>query len=186
MVEKWETEFNKLMDTTKTTNAKLYYMTEVGYREDADKSIQDDIVLLSCGYILVIFYVSVMLGNFSRMNIKVWLALFGVLCVGLSIGVSFGIASAIGIFYGPIHSTLPFLLLGIGVDDMFVIVQAWSNLAPELCQTQSIAERLGLALKHAGCSITITTLTDFLAFLIGSTTILPALRSFCIYAAIGK
>ena len=41
------------------------------YREDADKSIQDDIVLLSCGYILVIFYVSVMLGNFSRMNTKV-------------------------------------------------------------------------------------------------------------------
>ena len=31
MVEKWEKEFNKLMDTTKTTNAKLYYMTEVRY-----------------------------------------------------------------------------------------------------------------------------------------------------------
>ena len=31
MVEKWETEFNKLMDTTKTTNAKLYYMTKVRY-----------------------------------------------------------------------------------------------------------------------------------------------------------
>ncbi|RMX44018.1 hypothetical protein pdam_00012962 [Pocillopora damicornis] len=164
VVEKWEKEFNKLMDTTKTTNAKLYYMTEVRYREDADKSIQDDIVLLSCGYILVIFYVSVMLGNFSRMNTKVWLAIFGVLCVGLSIGVSFGIASACGIFYGPIHSTLPFLLLGIGVDDMFVIVQAWSNLTPEICQTQPIQERIGLALKHA---------------------ILPALRSFCIYAAIG-
>ena len=31
MVEKWEKEFNKMMDTTKTTNAKLYYMTEVRY-----------------------------------------------------------------------------------------------------------------------------------------------------------
>ena len=31
MVEKWETEFNKLMDTTKTTNVKLYYMTKVRY-----------------------------------------------------------------------------------------------------------------------------------------------------------
>lgn len=31
VVEKWEKEFNKLMDTTKTTNAKLYYMTEVRY-----------------------------------------------------------------------------------------------------------------------------------------------------------
>ena len=50
--------------------------------------------------------------HFLITYIKVWLAIFGVLCVGLSIGVSFGIASACGIFYGPIHSTLPFLLLG--------------------------------------------------------------------------
>ena len=41
-----------------------------------------------------------------------WLALLGVLCVGLAIAVSFGLASAFGIFYGPVHSSLPFLLLG--------------------------------------------------------------------------
>ena len=41
------------------------------------------------------------------------------------------------------------LFVGIGVDDIFVIVQAWSNLAPEICQTQPIQERLGLTLKHA-------------------------------------
>ena len=52
------------------------------YREDADKSIQDDIVLLSCGYILVIFYVSVMLGNFSRMNTKVSVSSFLSLILG--------------------------------------------------------------------------------------------------------
>ena len=41
------------------------------------------------------------------------------------------------------------LLVGIGVDDMFVIVQAWSNLSPKEHQSQPISERMGLALQHA-------------------------------------
>ena len=45
--------------------------------------------------------------------------------------------------------------------------------------------RFGFTLKHAGVAITITSITDLLAFGIGATTILPAMQSFCIYAAIG-
>ena len=39
--------------------------------------------------------------------------------------------------------------------------------------------------QHAGVAITITSLTDIVAFAIGGTTILPALRFFCLYASIG-
>ena len=49
-----------------------------------------------------------------------WLAVIGVVCVGMSIGVSFGLASAFGVFYGPVHSTLPFLLLGTLVHESFL------------------------------------------------------------------
>ena len=40
-------------------------------------------------------------------------------------------------------------------------------------------------MKHAGVAITITSVTDLLAFGIGGTTVLPGLQSFCIYAAFG-
>lgn len=185
LTESWETDFNKLMDNFDLSSLELFYFTRVKYREAAGGSIQSDVQLLSVGYMLIIAYVAIMLGKFTRLNIKAWLALLGVICVGLAIGVSFGLASAFGVFYGPVHSTLPFLLLGIGVDDMFVIVQAWSNLPPDVVKNRGIPEGIGLALKHAGCSITITSLTDFLAFMIGASTILPALKSFCIFAGIG-
>lgn len=43
---------------------------------------------------------------------QVYLALVGVFGIGLASLVSYGLASAMGMFYGPIHPILPFLLLG--------------------------------------------------------------------------
>ncbi|XP_067028540.1 patched domain-containing protein 3-like isoform X3 [Acropora muricata] len=185
LTEHWETKFNSLMDNFDLSLSKLFYYTDIRYAEDAGDSIQSDLKLLFIGYVLIVIYVAMMLGKFTRLNIKAWLALLGVVCVGLAIGVSFGLSSAFGVFYGPVHSTLPFLLLGTGVDDMFVIVQAWDNIPSDVVKKRGIPEAIGLTLKHAGCSITLTSLTDFLVFMIGATTILPALKSFCIFAGIG-
>jgi Niemann-Pick C1 protein len=48
-----------------------------------------------------------------------------------------------------------------------------------------LADRFGLSMKNAGVAITITPVTGLIAFGIGATSVLPALRSFCIFAAIG-
>lgn len=42
--------------------------------------------------------------------------------------VSIGISSALFLPYTMMHAILPFLCLGIGIDDMFVIMQCFSNL----------------------------------------------------------
>lgn len=81
-----------------------------------------------------------------------------------------GLCSAFGVFYGPVHSILPFLLLGIGIDDMFVIVQCWNNLSKDDSK-RSLPTRVGIAMRHAGVSITITSITDFAAFAVGASTV---------------
>lgn len=71
---------------------------------------------------------------------------------------------------------------------MFVIVNAY-RLAPTFSHVTGVKERvrrrLAASLAHSGVSVTVTSVTDFCAFMIGSATALPALSSFCQYAAIG-
>ena len=59
---------------------------------------------------------------------------------------------------------------GIGVDDMFVIVQALENLSEE-DKKKPIPERIGLTMKSAGVAITVTSMTDILAFAAGAVTV---------------
>ena len=67
---------------------------------------------------------------------------------------------------------------------MFVIIQCRNTLS-EADKKKGVVERLGVTLRHAGVAITITSITNFIAFGIGATTAMPALQSFCIYASIG-
>ena len=48
-----------------------------------------------------------------------------------------------------------------------------------------IEEEISEVMRHSGVSITITSLTDFIAFAIGGTTSIPALRSFCMFCGTG-
>jgi Niemann-Pick C1 protein len=54
---------------------------------------------------------------------------------------------------------------------MFVIVQCLGNLTKEQESSQSTPEKIALAMKHAGVAITVTSLTDTLAFGVGATTV---------------
>ncbi len=53
---------------------------------------------------------------------------------------------------------------------MFVIVQALENLSDEE-RRRPVAERIGLTMKSAGVAITVTSMTDILAFAAGAVTV---------------
>ena len=144
-----------------------------------------DAGMLLVGYLIVFIYVIIMIDRFNFVQQRLFLSLGGILGVIMGIIVSYGVCSAIGFWYSPAHTVIPFLMLGIGIDDMFVIIQCRNTLSQEHLSSGGVAERLGRTMEHAGVAITITSLTNFMAFGIGSTTQMPALRSFCMYAAIG-
>ncbi|KAF4532825.1 hypothetical protein B566_EDAN002676 [Ephemera danica] len=130
-----------------------------------------DIDKLALGIIIMFIYIQLMLSKFNWVEIRLYLGMIGMLCIGMALVVSYGLCSMLGVFFGPVHNALPFLLLGIGIDDMFVIMQSWFNLTPAE-SLLSLPEKIGLTMKHAGASITVTSITDFVAFAIGATTII--------------
>ena len=87
----------------------------------------------------------------------------------------------IGLKGNPFVWLVPFLMIGIGVDDMFVILDCIERVSPTLTGKKKLAA----VLKLAGPSITLTSITNVFSFLMGSYTSIPALRILCIFASMG-
>ena len=77
---------------------------------------------------------------------------------------------------------VPFLILAIGVDNMFLIARAERNVPKYVTE---IDERIGFAMKEIGPSIFTAALCESIAFFIGLLTDVPALRNFCLVAGLG-
>lgn len=75
---------------------------------------------------------------------------------------------------------IPFLVLAVGVDNMFILAHALQQPDPTL----PIPERLGRALAGAGPSITLAAACEALAFGLGGLTSMPAVRNFSLCAAV--
>ncbi|CAM9471831.1 unnamed protein product, partial [Ascophyllum nodosum] len=110
---------------------------------------------------------------------RVLLSLGGVFIVLLSTIACLGFISTIGIELTPLSVTaVPFLSLGIGIDDMFIFVYT-------LIRTTGFpgnpAGRLESTLVHAGPSVTITSVAVAGCFLVASAVAIPTVRYFSVH-----
>jgi Niemann-Pick C1 protein len=165
------------------------YLAGRSFGDEFGGAISGDLMLVQISYLVVFLFLGANMGKFLPGPESRWtMALAALVLVILSTAASFGLSAGIGLFFGPVHSLLPFILLGIGVDDAFVIVNAFNRerTVPRSQESNTdLAKRSANALARAGASITVTSLTDLVAFGISASSSLPALASFCGYAAIG-
>ncbi|KAG7201439.1 hypothetical protein KM043_004199 [Ampulex compressa] len=164
----------------------IWYEAGRSFGDISGTTIFQDIDKLAIGIILMFFYVSIILSHGNWVEWRFCLTAGGLMCIGGAFIIAVGVCSLLRISYGPIHTSLPFMLLGLGVDDIFVMMASWKQVhTKEYIREKPLPERIAHALGHAGSAISITSLTDVVAFIIGASTILPSLQSFCIYAAVG-
>lgn len=185
----WELEFiERVLNSNRTLpeGMRVYAVTSRSFKDFLHEVLQNNMTVLFCGLSLIGIYVMAMIGRCNVVQQRIYLSLMGVSVVGQAILSAYGVSYYLGYFYGPIHPILPFLLLGIGVDDMFVVIQSLENLSSSKdIDNEEIPKRIGEALRQSGMSITITSITNIVAFAIGVTTVMPFLKSFCVFATMG-
>ena len=143
-------------------------------------TVDEEVGLIAYVIISVFIYGILFLGAFSPIHCRMTLTISGLMTVFGSVYAGFGLCAMLGFKTDIFHDSLYVLLMGIGIDDMFVICNALDQTPLHL----PADKRLKLALKHAGPSITITSLTNALAFFSGAISIIPSLASFSFYCAI--
>ncbi|KAF7383567.1 hypothetical protein HZH66_012917 [Vespula vulgaris] len=183
----WELQFIERVlhgNHTLPSGMEIYAVSSRSFKDVLHEVMMNNMPILCCGLSLITIYVLSMIGRCNAIEQRLYLSLMGVSVVGQALISSYGICYYLGYFYGPLHRVLPFLLLGIGVDDMFVIMHSLQT-QTESDKALEIPLRIAKVVQHAGMSITVTSFTNLVAFGIGMTTMMPFLKSFCMFATMG-
>uniref|UniRef100_A0A8C1LSE0 Patched 2 n=1 Tax=Cyprinus carpio TaxID=7962 RepID=A0A8C1LSE0_CYPCA len=93
---------------------------------------------------------------------------------------SFSDVSVIRVAGGYLLMVLPFLALGIGVDDMFLLAHSFTETRYNI----PFKERTGDCLRRTGTSVALTSINNMIAFFMAALVPIPALRAFSLQAAI--
>ncbi|XP_044280949.1 patched domain-containing protein 3 [Varanus komodoensis] len=166
-----------ILETLNLSSIQVAYFTSLSRQEEFEKNTKGVIPLFSITYFLTIFFSIISCARVDCVRTKVWVATFGVVSSGLSVVSSFGLLLFCGVPFVITASNAPFLILGVGVDDMFIMVSCWQQTRVN----DDVEKRMSKTYEEAAVSVTITTLTDVLSFYIGIATSFKSVQSFCLY-----
>ncbi|CAB3396584.1 unnamed protein product [Caenorhabditis bovis] len=137
---------------------------------------------LGISLVLLCIFLSLCSLKYRRRDSKPIEACLGALIPVLSGITTIGMVSATGLAFQSIIVSTLFLVLAIGIDDVFVILAAWHRTDKSL----DIPERIAYTVKEAGCSMTVTTITNLVSFGNGVLSTTPVLQTFAIYSSVAS
>ncbi|CAE7278279.1 NPC1 [Symbiodinium natans] len=157
-----------------------FVQAERSQDDELSRTVQADIPLFAMAFVLMGSFCAVFLGKVLSWTqsrrllglVEFYLVIFG--CIA-----GYGTCMLMGIPFTVLQQILPFILVGIGIDDAFVISGAFDALDP----SEGIPERIEKAMRRVGVSITLTKVTSIASFLLGATGVFPSVKWFCAYAS---
>uniref|UniRef100_A0A7E4VBV9 SSD domain-containing protein n=1 Tax=Panagrellus redivivus TaxID=6233 RepID=A0A7E4VBV9_PANRE len=163
------------------------------------------IPFLVVGFVIMVIFSSLTMSlaaiYMNQMHFsKFFLAVMACVCPFMACGTAMGLLFYMGFRFGTILCVTPFLVLSIGVDDAYLLVNSWQRIQKSKIKADNksqnststnpegsnrmYAEILAEAFIDTAPSITITTMTNVLAFGIGAMTPTPEIQLFSIGNAV--
>ncbi|KJH43296.1 patched family protein [Dictyocaulus viviparus] len=136
--------------------------------------------MIALSVIAMIVFVTLSSLRYDPKRAKIWESIIGCLIPLLALLSTTGLLSWCGWKFQSIIVAAFFLVLSVGVDDVFIILRAWDRTNTE----DDVPKRMSETLYGAGPSILISSITNAMAFIIGISSQTPAVRSFSLYAAL--
>lgn len=166
------------------------FSTEVSLTEELNQSSNTDIRIIAISYIVMFIYASLALGGKlptksmkSLVKSRFMLGLSGIIIILLSVTSSVGLFSMLG-FKSTliIAEVIPFLVLAIGIDNIFLIVHELHKITehePDL----DLTLRISFAMRNIGPSCFISAILQVSMFVLATSVDMPAVKNFAIYSA---
>eukprot|EP00775_Hariotina_reticulata_P001814 gene1814-2147_t len=189
----WESAFiqlakGPLSKMAAAANLSLAFQAERSVEDELKRESYTDASVVAVSYLVMLVYIALALAalppprQLQQLFVlsRASLGAGGVLIVAGSVAGALGLCSMMGMWSTLIiMEVIPFLVLAVGVDNMFVLAHALSRQDAAL----PLVTRSALALGSAGPSITLAASCEVLAFGLGALTPMPAVRNFSLCAA---
>ncbi|KAK6205103.1 patched family-domain-containing protein [Scheffersomyces amazonensis] len=184
-LQKWAHDLGR-----KNPHLNIAYSTEISLTEELNKSTNTDIRIIIISYLVMFIYASLALGGKlpttnlkSLVRTRFLLGLVGIFIILLSVTSSLGFFSYIGLKSTLIIAeVIPFLVLAIGIDNIFLIVHEL-HLVSETFPYAPLERRISQTLKNIGPSCLISAVLQVAMFLLATRVDMPAVKNFAFYSA---
>jgi Niemann-Pick C1 protein len=151
---------------------------ESAFALEFGKGFLENIPFMIAAFTLMAVFTAVIFFKRDAVESRMAVGVGATVSVTLGMAASFGLMFICGIPMTSIHGILPYIAVGVGLDDALIIANEFYRLPRSL----SVEERVSRTMNEIGLSIVTTTLTSAVAFGLGCTSSIPAVYWLCLYA----
>ncbi len=182
----WESKYVALMTNFTSSNASKFmdiaFTSERSIEDELNRESKSDISTILVSYLLMFAYIAVSLGHVDEckramIDSKITLGMGGVIIVLASVAAGAGFFGYIGV---PatliIFEVIPFLVLAVGVDNIFILVQTHQRDVKR--QNETHAEHIGRVLGKVGPSTLLSSISESTCFFLGGLSDMPVSEKF--------